>query len=188
MWRRGMPGLIFHPVCNIPENRLFGTCHRGEAMHKSGRSQKKQKTKKNQNKKKQCSCHRHSCGCHVHYVSEGAPHKIPQHFVAKRPCDTQFHPVGMKKDVNVNSCYCDVTVATWWKKSKLWSANKHVYGFALIQLERALIDTAPLSARLAPLRMQSGYNKASELQNHSNKLMHILLFYHLNYLNELPNC
>lgn len=40
--------------------------------------------------------------------------------------------------------------------------------FASIELERALVDTALLSALLAPLRMQSV--KASELQNHSQHI------------------
>lgn len=38
-----MPGLISHPVCNIPENRLFGACHRSEPKHTSVRSQKEKK-------------------------------------------------------------------------------------------------------------------------------------------------
>lgn len=50
--------------------------------------------------------------------------------------------------------------------------------FASIELERALVDAALLSALVAPLCMQSV--KASELQNHSNTFIHILLIGHLN--------
>lgn len=53
--------------------------------------------------------------------------------------------------------------------------------FTSIEPERALVDTALLSALVAPLRMRSV--KASELQNHSNTFIHILPIGHLN---ELP--